>query len=70
MTDFLKAMPSVTKDEYLWQWTVPQIQLSLFDQTHVEYLTEKQAAIEKARRAGNVFSKATDIASDLGVPVL
>ena len=70
MTDFLKAMPSVTRDEYLWQWTVPQIQLSLFDQTHVEYLSEKQAPIEKARRTGNVYDGAKDIANDLGMPVL
>lgn len=69
MIDFLKAVPCVTRDEYLWSWTVPQIQLALFDQTHVEYLTEKQAEIEKARRLGHIYSSAGTFANDLGIPV-
>lgn len=70
MTDFLKALPSVSRDEYLWEWTVPQVQLSLFDQTRVEYLTEKQAQIEKDRKNAQFYSTGASLANDLGVVVL
>ena len=70
MKDFLKAMPSVSRDEYLWEWTVPQIQLSLFDQTRVEYLNEAQAEMEKQRRNSQYFSNAQSLASDLGVKII
>lgn len=70
MTDFLKALPSVSRDEYLWEWTVPQVQLSLFDQTRVEYLTEKQAKIEKERKTSKFYESAQTLANDLGVPIL
>ena len=41
MIDFQKANPSVTKEEYMWSWTIPQIKLASYDTTHVEYLPEK-----------------------------
>lgn len=70
MTDFLKALPSVSRDEYLWTWTVPQVQLSLFDQTRVDYLTEEQAKKEKERRNTSEFESAQSLANDLGGIVL
>lgn len=70
MIDFLKAHPGVSRDEYLWEWTVPQVKLALFDNTHVEYLSEEQAKVEKARRSGNVFTSAKSLVSDLGGVVL
>ena len=71
MIDFLKAHPSVSKDEYLWSWTVPQIQLAICDNTHVEYLSEEQAKLEKARRNGNVIrgEKGDTVLNDLGIPI-
>ena len=66
MIDFLKAFPFVTKEEYLWKWTVPQIKLASADNTHVRYLTEKQAEMRKAKR----FDGSTDNSlNDLGVPI-
>ena len=70
MIDFLKAHPGVTKEEYLWEWTVPQIKLALYDNTHIEYLTEKQAGIEAARKKGKVFSDAQSLINDLGGVVI
>ena len=63
MMDFLKAYPSVTKDEYMWSWSVPQIKLAAFDFSHVVYLTDKQKEKRKA--------KTIDInhISDLGIPI-
>lgn len=70
MIDFLKVVPGVTKDEYLWGYSVPQIELSLFDQTRVEYLTEEQAKIEKARRNARYLDSDALLSNDLGIPVI
>ena len=70
MMDFLKAFPAVSRDEYLWEWSVPQIRLALFDNTHVEYLTDKQAEVEKARKNSKIFTSAQALISDLGGVVL
>lgn len=70
MIDFITAHPGVTRDEYLWKWTVPQIRLSLYDNTHVEYLTEEQAKIEKARNSAEYFDSGAALASDLGIPII
>lgn len=65
MIDFLKNNPSVTKDEYLWAWTVPQIKLAAYDFTHIKYLSEK----EKERKKAKVMNSAEDILNDLNLPV-
>lgn len=63
MIDFLKAFPFVTKEQYMWEWTVPQIKLASSDNTHVRYLSEKQAEMRKAKRYdGNEYN-------DLGIPI-
>lgn len=70
MIDFLKAHPGVKKDEYLWDWTIPQIRLAICDNTHIEYLTEEQAKIEKMRRSATFITGAESVlVSDLGIPV-
>lgn len=50
MMDFLKQFPFVSKEEYLWEWTVPQVRLATLDNTHVVYLNDKQAKDMKAKR--------------------
>lgn len=62
--DFLKNFPFVSKDEYLWEWTVPQIKLASSDSTHVKYLSDK----ERERRKSKVID-GTNLISDLGVPI-
>lgn len=63
MMDFLKAYPSVTKDEYMWSWSVPQIKLAAFDFSHSIFLSDKQKEKRKAKKV--------DIKhiSDLGIPI-
>lgn len=68
MIDFLKAHPSVSKDEYMWEWTVPQIQLAICDNTHIEYLTEDQAKRDKLRSHA-VKVENTNALNDLGIPI-
>ncbi|MGM9970074.1 MAG: hypothetical protein ACI35S_06740 [Anaeroplasma sp.] len=38
MVDFLKSNPYVTREEYMWEWTIPQIKLASLDFTHVIYI--------------------------------
>lgn len=49
MTDFLKANPYYTKEQYMWELTIPQIRLASYDFTHVRYLSEKEAANKNAK---------------------
>ena len=37
MVDFLRLNPYVTREEYMWKWTVPQIKLASYDFSHIEY---------------------------------
>lgn len=69
MMDFLKAYPSVSKEEYLWEWTVPQVELAAADNTHIEYLSEEQAKRERDLRTAVIVDDPMDLVNDLGVPV-
>lgn len=62
MMDFLKQFPFVTKEEYLWKWTVPQIRLANIDTTHIVYLDEKKSKKMK----GRLFD-GTNLGDDKGV---
>lgn len=64
MTDFLKAMPSVTREEYMWKWTIPQIKLAMYDYTHVEYHTDEETKKEEVKQS------VTDFVNDLGIPIM
>ena len=70
MMDFLKSFPSVTREQYMWEWTVPQIRLGALDCSHVEYLSEAQAKEErKRRRIALKYDDAMTLANDLGIPI-
>lgn len=65
MTDFLKSNPHVTKEAYMWEWTIPQILLSSYDYTHVVYLSER----ETEKKNVTVINSAEDLMNDLGFPI-
>lgn len=65
MIDFLKNNPTVTREQYLWEWTVPQIKLASYDFTHIKYLSEK----EKEKKKTKVMNSAEDILNDLNMPI-
>lgn len=69
MIDFLKANPYVSREEYLWKWTVPQILLASYDFSHIEYLSEEQAKEEKKRSNSVRVNNVMDFMNDLGLPV-
>ena len=69
MSNFLRAKRYVSKEEYLWQWTIPQVKLASLDYSHVEYLTEEQAKAEKSRKNAVHIDNVMDLVNDLGIPV-
>ncbi|MBQ0073131.1 MAG: hypothetical protein KBT34_02930 [Prevotella sp.] len=69
MIDFLRANPYVSREDYLWKWTVPQIKLASYDYSHVEYLTEEQAKADKQKDSTVVIEHVMEYMTDLGVPV-
>lgn len=70
MIDFLKAHPQITRDEYLWEWTVPQVELATIDNTHMEYLSEEQAKIERGRVMAEDMNSEENLMNDLGISIL
>lgn len=75
MVDFLRANPYVSRDEYMWKWTIPQIKIASVDFTHVKYLSEKEVEHRKRspkniKNAKNVFGNGSTMLNDLGIPIL
>lgn len=62
MVDFLKANPFVSMEDYKWGLSVPMIKIMSMDNTHIHYLSEKQAQ----RKNATVISNAEDLLNDLG----
>lgn len=67
MVDFLRANPYVTREEYMWEWTIPQIRLASYDFTHVKYLSEKE--VKKKNTTTKTINSAEDLINDLGFPI-
>ena len=65
MVDFLRQNPYVTKEEYMWKWTVPQIKLASHVFTHVVYLTDKDIEAKNTK-----LIDGTNLRNDLNVPIL
>lgn len=72
MIDFLRTNPFVTKDDYQWAWSVPQIKLANSDFTHTKYLSEKQAKAywAKHRPTEKTYDDPEKFINDLGLPML
>ena len=69
MIDFLRANPYVSKEEYLWQWTIPQVKLASLDYSHVKNLPEAQAKAKKKKKNAVHIDNVMDLVNDLGIPV-
>lgn len=65
MVDFLRQNPFITKEEYMWKWTVPQIKLATYDYTRVQTLTDEEAEKQNA----TVINSAEELMNDLGVNI-
>lgn len=64
MVDFLKANPFVSMEDYKWRLSVPMIKIMAMDNTHINYLSDKQ--IE--RRNSKVIGNGAKL-NDLGLPI-
>ena len=69
MVDFLKANPYVTREQYMWEWTIPQIRLATYDYTHVNYLSEEEAKAVKRASKVKSYDNPQDLVNDLGIPI-
>lgn len=65
MIDFLRSNPYVTREEYLWQWTIPQIRLAGVDYTRVVHLSEEEAKANYNKT--NAINSAEDLLKS-GIP--
>lgn len=63
MSDCLRAIPSMTIEDYMWKYTIPQIKLMLYDYTHVEYHSEKDEPQKEEHKTIDGF------VNDLGIPI-
>lgn len=73
MIDFLRSNPWCSREEYMWELSVPQITLASSDFTHLEYLMTKEE-MEKERRnisitTGKDVGKFASLYNDLGKPI-
>ena len=64
MVDFLKANPFVSMEDYKWRLSVPMMKIMAMDNTHINYLSDKQ--IE--RRNSKVIGNGAKL-NDLGLPI-
>ena len=69
MVDFLRANPYVTREEYMWELTVPQAMLARYDYTHIEYLSEEEAKAVKNASKVKSYDNPKDLVNDLGIPI-
>lgn len=71
MVDWLKAIPSMTMNDFLWKLSVPMAKIMAADATQVAYLSEKQAKKAKQRRNSITFDDMLDdeLMTDTGVPI-
>ena len=69
MVDFLKANPFMTMEDYLWKYSIPMIKIMGMDNSHVNYLSEKQAA-NRGVKTVNVNNKSVEeLNNDLGTKI-
>ena len=69
MVDFLKANPYMSMEDYMWKYSIPMIRIMGMDNSHVNYLSEKQAK----KRGGKIIDTKTktveEISNDLGIKI-
>lgn len=69
MVDFLKANPFMTMDDYLWKYSIPMIKIMGMDNSHVNYLSEKQAANRGVNTVDVNRMSVDELNNDLGTKI-
>lgn len=64
----MKANPFMTMEDYLWKYSIPMIKIMGMDNSHVNYLSEKEAKRGGVRTID--MSKSVDeLNNDLGTKI-
>ena len=69
MVDFLKANPYMSIEEYRWKYSIPMIKIMGMDNSHVNYLSEKEAERKKGRLINMSEKSVEELNNDLGVKI-
>ena len=70
MVDFLKANPFMTMEDYLWKYSIPMIKIMGMDNSHVNYLSEKQAENRKFKNIDMNGKSVEELNNDLGTRII
>ena len=65
MVDFLKANPFISMEQYIRAMNPAMIRIMTADNTHVRYLSEKEAQQRKAK-----VLDGKNLMNDLGIPII
>jgi hypothetical protein len=69
MVDFLKANPFMTMEDYLWKYSIPMIKIMGMDNSHVNYLSEKQAKNRGMKTVDVNYMSVEELNNDLGTKI-
>lgn len=70
MVDFLKANPFMTMEDYLWKYSIPMIKIMGMDNSHVNYLSEKQSENRKFKTVDMNSKSVEELNNDLGTRII
>lgn len=69
MVDFLKANPFMTMEDYLWKYSIPMIKIMGMDNSHVNYLSEKQSKNKGVKTVDVNHMSVEELNNDLGTKI-
>ena len=69
MVDFLKANPFMTMEDYLWKYSIPMIKIMGMDNSHVNYLSEKQSKNRGGKTIDTKNMSIEELNNDLGTKI-
>ena len=67
--DFLKANPFMTMEDYLWRYSIPMIKIMGMDNSHVNYLSEKEVENRKTKTVDMNGKSVQELNNDLGIKI-
>lgn len=70
IVDFLKANPFMSLEDYLWKYSIPMIKIMGMDNSHVNYLSEKQAENRKFKNIDMNGKSVEELNNDLGTKII
>ena len=70
MVDFVKSFQgAVSIDDYIWKYSIPMIKIMGMDNSHVNYLTEKEKERRKGKSVDVNTKSVEELNNDLGIKI-